>query len=65
GTTRVWIVVQSSRGGLEEPIRRWLGTHCSHEAKLLRKRYDYAEYAVDVYLYSPAATHDGNADSAN
>jgi hypothetical protein len=48
---RLWIVVQSTRGGLREDLRRWLGTHCSHELKVQRKRFDYPEYSVDVYLH--------------
>ena len=47
---RLWIVVQSTRGGLREDLRRWLGTHCSYELRVQRKRFDYPEYSVDVFL---------------
>jgi uncharacterized membrane protein len=50
---RLWVVLQSSRSGLAEDVRRWLGTHCSHELKVRRTRFDYADYAVDVFLYTP------------
>jgi hypothetical protein len=53
GKQRLWVVVESGRGGLPKELDQFLGTHCSHEFKVLRPRFDYAEYCVDVYLYRP------------
>ena len=53
GKSRLWVVVQSSRSGLPEKVRRWLGAHCSYELKVRRTRFDYAEYCVEVFLYTP------------
>jgi mannosyltransferase len=50
---RLWIVLQSCRGGLPPELDRYLGTHCSHEFRVRRGRFDYAEYCVDVFLYTP------------
>jgi hypothetical protein len=47
---RVWVVVQSGRSGLPVKLRDWLGRHCAHELQVRRRRFDYAEYTVDVYL---------------
>ncbi len=51
GKGRLWIVLQSARGGLSEDLRRWLGTRCSHELTVQRKRFDFPEYTVDVFLH--------------
>jgi len=53
GHGRVWVVLRSNRSGLSEDLFRWVGTHCSHERKVRRTRFDYAEYAVDIFLYTP------------
>lgn len=50
---RTWIVLQSWREGLPGDVRRWLGQNTSHETTVRRKRYDYAEYRVDVFLHRP------------
>jgi len=55
GKGRVWVLVQSCRAGLSKDIRRWLGVHCSHELKVRRTRFDYADYSMDVFLYNPPA----------
>jgi hypothetical protein len=48
---RLWIVVPSCRSGLPQAIAQWVGANCSHELRVCRTRYDYAEYAVDVFLF--------------
>jgi hypothetical protein len=53
GKGRLWVVVQSGRSGLPEDLRKWLGTRCSHELKVRRTRFDYADNCVDVFLYAP------------
>jgi len=50
---RVWIIVQSYRGGLPPDLEHYLGTHCSHELRVRRGRFDYADYCVDVFLFTP------------
>ncbi|MBY0521843.1 MAG: glycosyltransferase family 39 protein [Gemmataceae bacterium] len=65
GEGRLWIVVPSFRGGKPEPLRKWLGTHCSQELRTCGKRFDYYENATEVYLYvpitsGPAWAHDGD-----
>jgi hypothetical protein len=50
---RTWILLQSWREGLPDDVRRWLGRNTSHESTVRRKRYDYAEYCVDVFLRQP------------
>jgi hypothetical protein len=54
GTGRVWIVMQSGRSGLPEELRRWLGAHSTYELKVRHTRFDYADYSVEVYLYTPS-----------
>ena len=50
---RLWIVVHSHRGGLAPNLRRWLGKHCTYELRVGKKRFDYDEYTVEVFLYGP------------
>jgi hypothetical protein len=51
---RIWIVVESSRGGLAEDLQNWLLENSSHRFQVRRRRFDYAEYGVDVFLYTPS-----------
>jgi hypothetical protein len=51
---RLWIVANSSRGGLREDLSRWLSRNCSHEFALCRPRMDYYENRIDVFLYPRA-----------
>jgi hypothetical protein len=60
---RLWVVVQSFRGGLAWDLEHYLGTHFSHELKVRRTRFDYAEYCVDVFLYSPQPEKGSGSDS--
>lgn len=50
GDGRLWIVITSFRGGPEQELLRWLGRYAVFEAKFGKKRYDYSENNVDVYL---------------
>lgn len=50
---RLWLVVGSHRGGLNLDLRRWLGKNCSYEQRISKKRYDYNEYTVEVFLFEP------------
>lgn len=49
---RLWIVLRSGRGGLPVDCRQWLGTHCSHPLHVCKRRFDYLDYCVDVYLFA-------------
>ena len=49
-SSRLWIVVHSHRGGLDLELRRWLGQNCTYELRVGKKRFDYAEYTVEVFL---------------
>jgi len=49
---RLWIVVHSHRGGLAPELRRWLGKNCSYELRVGKKRFDYDEYTVEVFVKS-------------
>ena len=51
--SRLWVVVQSNRSGLQPRVRRWLGNHCSYELEVRRTRFDYAVNRVEVFLYTP------------
>ena len=51
---RLWIVIQSARGGLPDDVRAWLGKYCSHEMQVCRNRFDYPENRVDVFLWPGA-----------
>ncbi len=50
---RLWIVVPSHRGGLDLDLRRWLGRNTSYELRVGKKRFDYEENTVEVFLHTP------------
>jgi hypothetical protein len=47
---RIWVIVHYHRGGLEQRLLRWLGQYASYEAQFGKKRFDYIENNVEVYL---------------
>jgi hypothetical protein len=53
GDSRVWIVVDSTRGGLPGDVHQWLLAHASHALHVQRTRFDYFEYTVDVFRFDP------------
>jgi len=53
---RLWIVIPSDRGGKTETVRQWLSDHCSQALEIHRKRLDYRDFVVEVYLYHPSLT---------
>ncbi len=59
---RLWIVVPCDRTGLGPTVGRWLNAHCSHELDVRRKRFDYRDYAVEVFLHP--ATEGGTQTSS-
>ncbi|MDR1962207.1 MAG: glycosyltransferase family 39 protein [Planctomycetaceae bacterium] len=50
GNGRLWVVLTSSRGGLSNDLRCWLGQHALFKTRFAKKRFDYAENNVEVYL---------------
>ncbi len=47
--TPLWVVADSSRGGLETSLKSWLRKRCVYEREVVGARYDYNENRVDVY----------------
>jgi hypothetical protein len=47
---RLWVVIESGRGGPGAGIQRWLSANASHQLRVMRPRIDYYENAVDVFL---------------
>ncbi|MDR3198303.1 MAG: glycosyltransferase family 39 protein [Planctomycetaceae bacterium] len=50
GNGRLWVVIPSSRDGLELELRRWLGQNALFETSFTKKRFDYDENNVEVFL---------------
>lgn len=50
GNARLWIVVDSTRGGLPNGLQRWLLANTSHRLHVKAKRLDYFENAMDVFV---------------
>ncbi|MDR0391972.1 MAG: hypothetical protein LBH59_08705 [Planctomycetaceae bacterium] len=53
GDGRLWIVILSSRGGIDEDLRRWLGQNATFERKFSKRRFDYAENNIEIFLAPP------------
>ncbi|MDR2440170.1 MAG: hypothetical protein LBE12_12495 [Planctomycetaceae bacterium] len=50
GNSRLWIVLQSTRGGLDQDLRQWLSRNALFEISFTKKRFDYAENNIEVFL---------------
>jgi Dolichyl-phosphate-mannose-protein mannosyltransferase len=48
---RLWIVLSSGRSGHPAEVGAWLARHCSRELLVRKKRLDYYDYAVEVFLH--------------
>ncbi|MDR2763178.1 MAG: glycosyltransferase family 39 protein [Planctomycetaceae bacterium] len=59
GSGRLWIVIPSSRGGIGVELQRWLWQNAILKHKISKKRFDYAENTVEVFLM------DDNSNSTN
>jgi hypothetical protein len=59
GNGRLWIVLTSSRGGLDRNLRRWLSRHALFETQFTKKRFDYIENNIEVFLV-PAKVYKKN-----
>jgi 4-amino-4-deoxy-L-arabinose transferase-like glycosyltransferase len=53
---RLWIVIPIQRSGKPESLRQWLSAHCVQELEIRRPRFDYREFAVEVFLYTAPGT---------
>jgi hypothetical protein len=47
---RIWIIVHHHRNGLDPHLLDWLGRFASYEAQFRKKRLDYIENSVEVFL---------------
>jgi uncharacterized membrane protein len=54
GPGRLWVIADSTRDGLPPAVQAWLFDHAVHRLEVRRKRLDYYEYAMDVYVFDPA-----------
>ncbi|MDR1142425.1 MAG: glycosyltransferase family 39 protein [Planctomycetaceae bacterium] len=50
GKGRIWIIVHHHRNGLDQHLLHWLGRFASYEAQFRKKRFDYIENNVEVFL---------------
>ncbi|MDR1477604.1 MAG: hypothetical protein LBJ00_01545 [Planctomycetaceae bacterium] len=46
---QLWIVLPSSRGGLDNKLLKWLGQNATFEHRFTKKRYDHIENNIDIY----------------
>jgi hypothetical protein len=53
GAKRIWIVVPSPRAGKSEPLASWLSANCSMKLHIQKRRIDYYDNIVEVYVYIP------------
>ena len=58
---RLWIVLDRSRAGLDPATQRWLFDCSVHKFSIGGRRYDEAEYAVDIYLVTTRVVADCEA----
>jgi len=49
---RLWIVLENTRWGLDAPTQRWLFDCAVHKLSVGGRRFDEAEFKVEVYLSS-------------
>jgi Dolichyl-phosphate-mannose-protein mannosyltransferase len=49
---RLWIVLENTRWGLDPPTQRWLFDCAVHKLSIGGRRFDEAEFKVEVYLSS-------------
>ncbi len=56
---RLWVVLPVSREGRPAALRQWLDANCRRVALIRRQRFDYHEYAVEVYLHPDGAEDQG------
>jgi hypothetical protein len=47
---RLWVVIESGRGGLPDRTEQWLFANGSHQLHLSPRRFDYREHRLDLFL---------------
>jgi hypothetical protein len=52
---RVWVVVSSARGGLPAGLEAWLLENTTLRLQVERRRFDYAQNTMEVFLIDPVA----------
>ena len=50
GPGRLWIVVDSTRGGLPAALQGWLNAHAAPRFHVSARRLDYFENSIDVFV---------------
>lgn len=50
---RLWIVLESTRSGLDPDVQRWLFDCAVHKLSVGGRRFDDAQFSVEVYLARP------------
>jgi hypothetical protein len=55
---RLWLVVCSNRAGKSAALRQLLSTHFKQELEVRRRRFDYYDFTIEVYLRQPPDTAD-------
>lgn len=57
GSGRLWVVLENTRWGLDPQTQRWLFDCAVHKLSVGGRRFDEAEFKVEVYLISPPLTN--------
>jgi hypothetical protein len=50
--TRLWVVLENTRSGLDPRVQRWLFDCAVHKVSVGARRFDDAEFRVELYLVS-------------
>jgi hypothetical protein len=50
---RLWVVLENTRWGLEPQTQRWLFDCAVHKFTVGGRRFDEADYKVEIYLVTP------------
>lgn len=61
---RTWIILETGRGGLGADAEQWLFECAHHRASISRRRFDDAEYVVEIFLISPPADRECGAGAS-
>ena len=64
GRGRLWIVLENTRAGLEPHLQRWLFDCAVHKLSVGGRRFDDAQFSVEVYLAVPPANSTCTGSSA-
>jgi len=56
GGGRLWIMLENTRSGLDPPLQQWLFDCAIHKLSVGGRRFDDAQFSVEVYLALPPPT---------